>query len=198
MWNNFYPRPKHRKLVNKWLVIITAVFFSGCTAFGLWSPLKEGTYKDRSRGFSATVPAGWMRLNQSKEFLITKDGVALNYITVERRKADKKLEFTKKTFSADMTPQDLAEVEIDNFKANDNMREFELRQNEPAALSGHPAYRIEYLSTTPEGLKLEGIQYGFLKEEWVYRIQYEAARQHYFAKYLEDFKGFIESFHLLK
>ena len=172
------------------------IFSSGC-ALSVWSRLKEGVYKDGARDFKTTVPAEWMRLNLVNYFSMTRDGVALEKIAVERLRFKDKLESTKKKFSEDMSAQDLADVEIDNFKADENIQNFELQSNVPYVVAGQPGFRLEYRYATVNGLSVSGIHCGFAYKKWVYRIRYEAASQHYFDKYRQDFDRFLQDFQLL-
>ncbi len=193
MSKTFYPLIKiqmdvFRKFI---LVFVCASLVSGCAAF---SQLRKESYEDDNRLFTASVPVGWMRYNFGKEFLITRDGIVLNAIAVSRRKLDEKLDFTKKKFTTDMLPQDLAEVELDDLKSVAGINRFTLLSNEPATLDGRSGFRVEYGYYTQSGLKMRGIRYGFLEKEWIYRIRYEAPTQHYFQYSLKDFKKFMESF----
>ncbi len=159
--------------------------------------MRAKEYAERSQGFKAVMPPDWMRANFVPYFIITKDGTALDAIMVERYKFKKKLEYTKKMFLPDMTSQELADVEIDNFKSNLKVGRFEVSSNRPITVSGQQGFVFEYSFVTTDGLKINGIHYGFIYKEWVYRIRFEAAAQHYFNKYLTDFNRFRESFILL-
>lgn len=177
------------------IFIIALIFcLTGCATFVPWTEMNVSEYADKSQGFSATIPRGWMRFNRVGYFIITRDGTALENIAVARHKIDKKLEFTKKMFSKDMTVQDLAEIEIDDYLANNDISKFEVISNQPATIDGRQACRIEYTLVTGARLKVRGIHYGFVYKDWVFRIHYEAANQHYFKKYLGDFERFIVSF----
>jgi hypothetical protein len=98
-----------------------------------------------------------------------------------------------------MTPQDLAEVEIDNFKSNTSINHFEVSDNRPTTIDGTDAFCMDYsFLTTEEGLKVQGTHCSFIYDEWVYRIRYEAPVQHYFPKYKSDFDAFLKSFKLIR
>lgn len=184
--------------MKKIFLIILVFCLSGCATFGPWIETKEERYKDKARGFCADLPKGWMRSNFVQYFMITRDGVLLENISVERLKTDKKLEFTKKTLFKNMNIQDLTEIEIDNFCANENIKKFEILSNKLLLLSGQEAFRLEYTYLTANNLKIQGIHYGFIYKDWVYRIHYEAAAQHYFNKHLGDFNNFIKTFQILE
>jgi hypothetical protein len=185
--------------VRKILLVISIMSICGCSALVPWSRMTgQKEYRDGARGFTADLPVDWMRDNRQRYFLITRDGAVLNHITVERRRIDEKLEFTKRTFSADMLPQDLAEIEIDNEESNGQATNFVLLSNEPATISGQPAFSIHYTYMVASGgLNVEGILSGFIYKGWVYRIRYEAAEQNYFKKHIGDFEKFIGTFRLI-
>ena len=177
------------------ILFILVVSLSGC-ALTNWSPLRKVEYKDGARRFTAEVPAGWMKFNLVNYFVMTRDGIVLEKIAVERRKFTQDLEFTKKKFSADMTPQELAEIEIDNLKANGKIDRVEIASNKPASIDGRSAFRLEYSFFAEGGLKVRGTRYGFTEGDFIYRVYYEAADQHYYDMYIQDFERFIKSFKL--
>ena len=184
--------------MNRKLIFIFLLSLTGCATLTPWTQLKGQEYKDGARSFRAVVPDGWMRFNHVNFFVMTKDGTVLDKIIVERRKITTKLEFTKKKFTKDMTPQELAEVEIDNLKANGETGRFELLNNAPVAIDGQNGFQMEYVyAVTKGGLKIHGMHYGFLYKDWVYRVNFEAAAQHYFEKYKDDFVKFFKSFKLI-
>lgn len=184
--------------MNRWLWMVLFLSLTGCATMTAWSQLKSEEYKDGARNFSAVVPEGWMRFNMAKYFVMTKDGIVLDQIAVERLPLEKKLEFTKKQYFKDMTLQDLVEIEIDEWKSSPKISNFEVAKNEVSAIGGYDAFRIEYTYIAEGGLRARGIEYGFMHDKWVYRIHYLAAAQHYFKKYRKDFDSFVKTFRLLK
>ncbi len=176
----------------------SVLFLSGCAILSPWTQLRNAEYKDGARDFAAVVPVGWMRFNLPAYFIMTKDGTVLDKIVVDRRKFNSKLEFTKKVYTKDMVPQDLAEVEIDNLRASGQFSRVEVLSNTPATIGGQEGFRIEYTYVvTNGGLRMQGIHYGFRYKDWIYRVYYEASKQHYFEKSRKDFERFVESFRLL-
>jgi len=170
------------------------ITLGGCAP---WTQLKGQEYKFHAGGFKAQVPRDWMKANTGF-FLMTRDGLALNEVSVKRYRFKDKLEHTAKRFFPQMLPQDLVEVEQDNFRANANITGFEIIRNEPRTIHGQDGYLIEYTFSTMRGLTYHGIQSGFAYDEKVYRIRYEAPQQHYYETALSDFDTFLETFRLLK
>ncbi|GEM_PF-2307186 len=182
-------------MLRKFACLIALLFMmSGCA---MWTQLKPSEYTDKKYMFSTVVPGNWMRFNAGDHFFMTKDGITLNYIRLFRHKFEKKLEFTKKKFAADMTPQDLAEVEKDEIVANPNVGAFQELKNVPVDIGDHDGFRVEYEYTAKGGLKKKGVVCGFKMGDWIYRVQFEAAKQHYYAESIQDFEKFLEKFKLI-
>ena len=178
-------------------IIGICVLLSGCAAMLPYDELKKPQYRDTRRHFTAEVPEEWMRYNGDKDFMMTRDGLSLERIVVSRREVKDKLKFTKKKFEQTMTPQELAEVQVDDLRSNQELGQFELKLNKPATLAGEQqGFHLEYAYRTPDGLSRSGVRYGFLNGEWMYLILYDAPRQYYFEQYQRDFQKFIETFRI--
>ena len=107
---------------------------------------------------------------------------------VQRREIGAELKHTKKTFAKDMLPQEVAEIELDNVRANPNVTNFELLENVPAEIDGRPGFKLVYTYRTRDGLPLKRAHYGLVLGEWVYRIQYQAPVQYYFDRDFDVFE----------
>lgn len=176
------------------LMIVLFVFCAGCTTIWVKAPEKEYTHSRLK--MRAMLPKEWMRYTPDKGIFLTKDGTTLNMIAASKMRFKDKLEYTKRPLTEDMSVLDLAEVEIDNFKSNPKTSHWELLQNKPAAVFETPAYSLEYTYETMSGLKVHGQQYGFLFDNHIYRIRFEAAEQFYYQKTVDDFSRFLKSIQL--
>ena len=108
---------------------------SGCAP---WVQV-EGPYRMDSQAYEVSLPAGWRRATTvSDSLLLTRDGVGLQYIRIERVGVDNELTHTKKKFAERMSPQDVAEVELDEVRSDQGMRNFELVENTPSQVAGFP------------------------------------------------------------
>ncbi len=175
------------------MLILSVVLLSGCS---VWTRLQGKVYKDRKHKFEALLPKDWMRYNMANYFIMTKDGFVLNQVSVDRFKFKYDLQHTKRQYAEDMNPEEIAEVEIDNFKLNPNVLNFTILENRPVVVSDRDAYRFDYTYETKSHLKIKGAMLGFIHGDWVYRIIFEAADQHYFAETQEAFRQFLDSFKL--
>jgi hypothetical protein len=165
----------------------------GLPACARW-PLVNGRVQMESQGFEVTVPAGWHRAALVKNLLIlTRDGLALQFIRIGRVPLDDHPRRSKKRFAKGMLPQDLAEVELDAIRSDADIANFELIQNVPITVAGHSGFKLVY-SFKVAGLRVKRVHYGFLLRDWVYRIQFQAAARYYFDRDLPAFERVFESF----
>ncbi len=178
----------------KKLLGILFIFVIGCAP---WTQV-GGLYKNESYNFSVELPQGWMKWNQGEHLFITRDGISLQYIQIGRVKIEEPLKHTKKKFSKGMLPQEAAEVYLDDIASNSNMINLEVIENLPATISGIPGFKAVYTYKNKDGLKLKNIHYGFIMENWVYGINYNAAQRYYFDKDTNQFEKVFESFKLIK
>jgi hypothetical protein len=148
-----------------------------------------------SQNYEVTLPAGWRRATEvSDALLLTRDGVSLQAIRVERVAVGQELPHTKKKFAKGMAPQDVAEIEVDEARLNQGIRNLELLENAPFKVAGLPGFKLICSFKTEDGLRLKRVHYGVLVRDWVYRIQYQAAARYYFDKDLATFERVRESF----
>lgn len=94
--------------------VVTRVFLAcalgGCAP---WVQV-EGPYRMDSHNFRIKLPAGWRRATWVQDsLLVTRDGMDLQNIKIERVGVAQNLKHTKKKFAKGMSPQDVAEVELD-------------------------------------------------------------------------------------
>jgi hypothetical protein len=155
-----------------------------------------GPYESTSGRFAVELPQGWMRLNTGEYVLITRDGLMLQNIRIQRYLVDQPLQHTKKSFEKGMLPQEIAEVIVDDLSGTPQMLNFEVVENVPVDIGGNPGFRIVFTHNNKDGLKFRSVFCGFMKHEWVYNIQYSAAQRHYFEKDMETFQDVVVSFRL--
>ena len=166
---------------------------SGCAP---WVQV-EGPYRMDSQGYEANLPAGWRRATTvSDSLLLTRDGVSLQYIRIERVAAGEDLKHTKKKFAKGMSHQDVAEVELDEVRSDQGMRDFELLETVPFPVAGLPGFKLAYTFKAMNGLRLRRVHYGVLVRDGVYRILYQAPARYYFDKDLPTFERIRESFRI--
>ena len=180
--------------MKKVLLLIVAMFLlNGCAP---WIRT-GGPFTAAEENVAMVLPDGWMRLNTGDYFLITRDGVDLQYILAEKIGVHDTLNHTKKRFRKGMLPLEAAEVILDNISSGDKVHGLEIKENKPAKIDGRPGFRAVYTYKTNDGLKMKGVIYGLMLGEWYYGINYTAPQRYYFDRDLKTFERVLASVHLL-
>lgn len=171
---------------------LAVILLAGCATWGR----AGGPYSNGSAKYEVDLPWGWMKLG-GKDLMLTRDGLFLDKIAIQRKDVDKKLEHTKKKFLKGMLPEELSEVAIDDIAGDPDISGLEIVENIPATLSGQLSFRIMYTFRNKDNLKYKCIYYGFGYEEWAYNISYTATADYYFDKNVEEFNKLVKSFRFL-
>ncbi len=137
--------------------------------------------------FSIAVPDGWMRLAMADYEMFSRDGTHLHYIFVQERALDKSFRFTRKRIEPRMLPHEVAEIVLDDLKADPQIRNFKVLGNEPVEVGGVMGFRLTYTYMDPLGLETQSEYYGALLPDRFFNLRYTAARRHYFDKYRDVF-----------
>ncbi len=180
--------------MKKILLIIIFMLAIGCAP---WAQV-GGLYKTESYSYSVDLPQGWMRWSKGNDLLITRDGVLLQNIQIIRLNTEEPLKHTKKKFSKEMLPQEVAEVILDNIASNQGVLNFELIENGPIKISGVSGFKAIYTYKNKDGLKIKSVYCGLTADKWFYGINYNAPQRYYFDKDVKTFEKVLESFKLLK
>jgi len=188
------PFPRKDTLFHAFAIVLLLDALSGCAP---WVQV-EGPYRMDSQGCEVTLPAGWRRATTvGDSLLVTRDGVSLQNIRVDRVAVGDELPHTKQKFAKGMSPQGVGEVEFDEVRSDQGMRNVELLENIPFQVAGLPGFKLVYTFKTENGLRLRRVHHGVLVRDWVYRVQYQAAARYYFDMDLATFERVRESFRLL-
>ena len=177
------------------ICLVLVLFLGGCAP---WMVV-GGPYENTQQNFKAEFPKGWRKFNLSRDdVLITKDGISLQYIRISRSPIEQELQHTKKKFTKEMLPQEVAEIVIQNFRSNPDIMNHQLLLNNPTTIGGYPGFNIAVAFQTMEGLTKKSIIYGFLSGSSYYEILYEAPERYYFSKEESEFEKVKDTFKLLE
>jgi len=160
-----------------------------------WARIDQGSRSETRRDdFSLDLPLGWVkRTADGKDFFVTRDGPALNYIVVNRQPHDRKLPGTKRVTRADMLPHELAELAIAEWKSTEATANLEVLSSAPVMLGGKPAARVHIRYRNERGLPIERILVGLVDAKGRLSTQYEAPATVYFQRGLADFEAMVAS-----
>ena len=200
--------------MTRWMVPILALFLATACA-----PITavSGKLALADYGMEVDVPAGWYRIERigweqlaragfqfeallldkdSDAILLTRDGLLLQAIRIERVPVDKELPHTKRKLATGMPVHDVAELEVDNLRSHPEALNFELVENQPTTVAGRPGFLLVYRWKTKKGLPLQAIHYGVFDGKALYRIVYQAAARHYFERDAPAFERVRDSLRL--
>ena len=176
------------------LIIAVVVLITGCLPWARTG----GLHVAPAQGISVDLPDGWMRLNTDDYLLVTRDGVLLEYIMVERIHVEDELTHTKKKFRTGMLSQEQAGVITDNISSNQDVMNFKVISNKPAKIAGHKGFKVVFTYRDTNKLKYKSIYYGFMEGELFYGVRYDAPLRHYYKKHLKTFAKVLGSLKLVK
>lgn len=195
--------------------VVAVVWVAGCAPITAVS----GKLTVAEQGFEIEVPQGWYRVEsigrhqlaaaglpfpalliepRADGLLLTRDGLLLQAIRVERVPGDKELPHTKRRIAIGMPVHDVAELEADNLRSHPEALNFELLENAPVTVAGRSGFRLAYAWKTRRGLRLKAVHYGFVEGNTLYRIVYQASARYYFDKDAPTFEQVRQGFRLLR
>lgn len=186
------------------ITIIACVLLSGCAGRqATWSMVGGKQILDVDH-IEVEWPSAWMQFlpaesdekakKEGTMLLITRDGIALQMITLRKNALDQGFPHTEKKASQDMRVQELADVMLDDLRANPGIMDLQLIENSPAQLGGVPGFKLVFGYRNKGGLLKQAVIYGCVKRGYVYSLAYNASRRHYFALDLATFESVKDSF----
>src|SRR5438876_5516092 len=98
------------------LLLATLFVATGCVT-APWVPT-DGAYTSPVDRYAIDLPQGWMRWTPGEDgrLVVTRDGVLLQVIMIERFRVGEPLKHTKKQLARGMMPQEAAEGVLDNLR----------------------------------------------------------------------------------
>jgi hypothetical protein len=148
--------------------------------------------------FTANLPEGWRQIPTEESMLfMTKDGGYKQFVLIRERLLSEPFQFTQKTMSPGMMPEEAAQIVVNEIIADTNIRNFSLMENLPVRINGNEGFRISFVYTDVDGYLFKTIYYGFIRGDIFYNIRYGATREEYFQKDLKTFEQVFNSFKLI-
>jgi hypothetical protein len=188
-----------KTMTYRWATLLLILFgMVGC-ATPKWEPTTVGgAYVDEQCGYSIALPDGWSWVKMSRDapLIVTRDGPGLQAIRVHFREHRHAFPHIEERSSADMLPQELAELLVAEFKAEHGSGEVELLGDAPVRISDQPGFRIEFAWREANGLRYRGIVYGVATERGFYFVSYMAPVLNYFAQHEGQFEQAVQTFRL--
>jgi PsbP len=175
-------------------VLCTAL--AGCVP----APVRVDTPRTEApdKSYTVDLPTGWIKQQtMDGNLIVSRDGYLLETVAVVRRPLKQAFERTKKDAADTMLPSELAELEIAEIKARDELTEaLTVLENEPALISGKEGFRVRVSYRNQRGLEFHEEVYGAVDKSKLYLLVYRAPRLYYFPKHYPDFQKTVESFRI--
>ena len=176
------------------------------------------------RKVSFTVPAGWRWFIRGEDLIVTRDGVFLQQIFIERIQVDqvdqdvlgtfwlvawssgvwptRTVKSLNRRFTPAMSPMDAAKVLIGSRENDPAVADLKVRELTTQTVAGHQAFRVVFdfrlkdavLKASP---LYRSIYCGCMVDDWFYGISYTATRRYYFEKDAQTFEAFLQSVRLV-
>lgn len=178
-------------------VLMVAGFFaalaSGCAQ---WVRVESQQTQDRDKSFTVELPAGWVRYTNAPGMFVTRDGPALEAISITRTGVDKAFPKTKKVPEDAILPSELADLQIAEIKVARNAENLRVLENAPAKIGGVTGFRLETELKNERGLPIGAVSYGLIHGKNYYLLTFQAPKLFYYNTYRADFEKTVASFQL--
>jgi len=153
-----------------------------------WEAVK-GTLQEEDLKIAIDLPEGWHRFrDKSDDIILTKYGLALQNIRLSKQALADLNNEAKKPLSASALPHEVANWVGEQFMAGNQLMNQRILGTDVALVAGHPGYQLQVSFKNAEGLRYRVLQYGYLYEETLVRLTYEAVAQDYYDRDLSNFE----------
>ena len=178
------------------ITLVLALLLSGCAT--TWVKVDDAGRHYQDENYSAMLPAGWLRFESGDSLILSKDGILLQYISIQFRPHEKAFEKIEKDSSSTMLPSELAELTIAEFKATQDggLPSLEILRNAPVEIAGYTGFDIHFRYKTEAGLRMDMLLRGVIDESGFYLIKYSAPTLHYFERDRQTYESLTESLQL--
>lgn len=163
-------------------LVFVLMLLSGCAA--TWVKVDDAGRQYQGEHYTATLPAGWLRLESDDSLILSKDGILLQFISIQFRRHKQTFEKIKKDSSSTMLPSELAELTIAELKAaqDGGLPSLQILRNAPVELAGRTGFDIHLRYKTDAGLRMDMMLRGVVDEDGFYLLKYSAPTLHYFER----------------
>jgi hypothetical protein len=181
------------------VAVLSMSILAACAGHqGDWS-MVGGPQLIEHEGIEVDWPRGWMKFTAAgsneqagKEgwiLTVTRDGVVLQAMTLKKRSLEQGFTNTQKKAAPDISPQELAELVVDDLRANPHYHDIQVIEHSPTTLDGDPGYKVVIRYRSKAGLHRQAVHYGCIHTGLLYMLSYDAPQRHYYALDLPTFEA---------
>lgn len=154
----------------------------------------KSPFKHHKTKLTVAVPSDWWQYRPpAPAYVVTKDGLRLETITIRVRKVGEELPDTERVYQAGMMPNEIAELSLGLLEAKEGTKNFEVKQITTAEVAGHEGYQAEAEYVDDTGLPKRLLIRGALIGEHVCEFIYDAQDRLYFDKHEPAFQRVVSS-----
>ena len=187
------------------LPLILMLSLCACTGRqAQWSPAgSQATVSDDQ--LDMEWPQGWRTLRPAEKdaaavkqgllLMGTRDGFGLQNIRLYKRPLDGEFPHTQKKLSAGMLPQEVAEVILDDLRANPEVVDLKVVDQRPSTVAGVSGFKLTVTYRGKSGLLRQSSLYGCIEKSLLVMLSFDAPKRHYFASDLATFETVKDSLH---
>jgi len=156
----------------------------------------EGQHRADKIALSANVPEGWSRWRSDSDITLTKDGMLLQMVRINRTAYGAPYENSGLTIQPGMSPLDASQIIVEDMQANQELRKLDMIDNRPATVADHLGLRIECTYKNEDNLKVREIIYVGLTPDSYVVARCRAPDRHYMEMISGDFERIVDSIEL--
>lgn len=196
---------------NTLALLMLLALAGGCAPMPYWTLTDDMNRTLKSTSFEMTMPAGWTRTttadtweqvkvdDKTQTLLLeavtaSRDGVAIQAITVTRRYADTAFPTLKKKSNANMQPIEAADLYVSELRKRYGLERLKVVSNKPAQINGHQGFELVMEFKNDDGLRIRIVSNGFVDKTGFYTINYRAPVLYYFDRDYADYTKLVRSF----
>jgi hypothetical protein len=183
----------------------------GCAQAPYWTLTDDANRVLKSTSFEMTMPAGWTRTTTAdtweqvkvddkpqtllfESVTASRDGVAIQAITVTRRYADTAFPTLKKKTRPDMLPIEAADLYVSELRKRYGLERLRVVSNKPTQINGHQGFELVMEFKNDDGLRIRVVSNGFVDKTGFYTINYRAPVLYYYDRDYADYTKLVRSF----
>ncbi|MBP6528500.1 MAG: hypothetical protein KA260_00165 [Burkholderiales bacterium] len=171
------------------LLLVVTVLVAGCA---VWTRLDGGPLTHA--GASIKPPVDWMHLAARKDSLmITRDGVAIQFIDAAYLVDDKIFPKSKQVFNKDTPPQEMAQRYIGELRQAPGLSGLDVKSVAPETVAGRPGFRAVVEWRNDRGAAFQRVIAGAAVDNGLLVLQYQSLKRFFFARDLPEFERVLQS-----
>jgi hypothetical protein len=178
------------------IILMLTLLLAGCVE--TWTRTEGSAADYQDKHYRVTLPLGWLHIKSDDSLILSKDGILVQFISIQFKEHAQAFEKIKQASSPNMLPSELAQLSIAEFKANQDgsLPSLEVVSNAPIEMAGIIGFDVQLLYKTDTGLRMGMLMRGVVNDQGYYLVKYTAPMLHYFERDRAVYDAMTESLRL--